>query len=69
MKDNLLTKLEFHAKHLKMILDELCGTADYITGVYKDDVSNMHMNYNHIEYNNNEIKHYYTSNQSKDQTN
>ncbi|CAG2172882.1 unnamed protein product [Oppiella nova] len=28
------------------------------------NVQNMHMNYNHIEYNNSEIKHYYTSNSS-----
>jgi len=64
--DNLLTKLDYHVRHMRVILNELCGTAGYITNVYKEDVQNMHMNYNHIEYNNSEIKHYYTSNSSND---
>ncbi|XP_054160286.1 uncharacterized protein LOC128958453 [Oppia nitens] len=66
-KDNLLTKFEFHVKQLRHILTDLCETADYISNVYKEDVHNMHMNYNNIEYNNSEIKHYYTSNSSIDQ--
>jgi hypothetical protein len=54
--------LEHHVKHLRVLLDELSGTAEYISKVYKEDIQNMHINYN-MEFNN-EIKHYYTSNPS-----
>lgn len=62
LENDMTAKLEYHVKQLKCLLDELCGTADYITKIYKDDIQNMHMNYN-LEFNN-EIKHYYTSNAS-----
>jgi hypothetical protein len=59
---DLMGSLEHHVKHLRVLLDELSGTAEYISKVYKEDIQNMHMNYN-MEFNN-EIKHYYTSNPS-----
>jgi len=61
-ENEMMAKIEYHVKHLRVLLDDLSRSAEYITKIYKDDIQNMHINYN-MEFNN-EIKHYYTSNPS-----